>query len=142
VKRAILLLVLAGCATVSPSLRRAPHIDCRALKCPSELELERALDAFHAVAPDFDPRLPLTVEWHAADEVLRRNDHGAVISDAPSGIYVRVVSWSTLAHELMHVRYWRLHRDPDYNHAAPPGPWTHADDATIEVVKVTMQGGT
>lgn len=109
----------------------APLVDCRALACPADAEAYRALDLFTVVREDFDPTAPLTIEWHAPGEVLRIEDGLRVLAETPSGHLTRVSSFALLAHELMHVHYWRTAGDGDGSHADPPGPWTAADDEQI-----------
>lgn len=132
-----LLLLASGCgALVEPSALGEPPftLDCYARSCPAEADVARAVDMFSdRVAIDLST--PVRIEWHAADEVFDTRyvdgERYVVIGVTTSRDDVKVTSFPVLAHELMHVRYWRATGDGDANHADPGGPWTDETDATI-----------
>ncbi len=136
-----LLLVLgflAACLPQPEPPNPGATVDCWAETCPSDEQANSALRVIAEVYPDFDPDLPLAIEWHAFGEIIRKNADGtSAAAEAPSANEIVVTSWWSTGHEVHHAQDWR-EGTVDYNHSAPPGLWSSEDDRRIERIALAL----
>lgn len=131
-----MLALLSACGAPPEDI----SVDCRALQCPSDRDVQEALDLFQDEVPIFDSGLGLNVEWFPNGTVLevRVDEFGRetlVINQTHSKYDVTVTSFKGLAHELMHVHFWRLFDNPDDDHEDGAGPWSDEANEAIERVE-------
>ncbi len=108
--------------------------------CPAFEDVFRAVAAFAALEPSFDPDARLSVDWFPADHVFYVNDEGQRIiglTSTPSSL--ATTSFPVLFHELFHVHYWRRYGDPDRNHAKAGGQWRIDEEDRILVLAEGFQ---
>ncbi len=132
------VLVMAGCGAPPTD---AVVLECYVIEdaCPSQEQVADAVDIFADIAGLERTAAPLVVGWHSPGERFYGGSGGAgvpfyvdAITDTPDR--VRVTGWAYLSHELMHVTHWRKDGSPDANHEEAPGPWTTADNVTIDEI--------
>jgi len=119
-------------------------LECHSLTCPPARDVVDAVEIFGEFTA-LDRHNPITIEWHAVGETFGSwtDDAGEhlILALTVDANRVQVSSWDFLAHEMMHLRYWRSHDNPDdANHEEAPGPWTRGDSVVVgEVASIYHQ---
>jgi len=141
----VLLALTAWCLACGAAVDSDETVlECYSLTCPDARDVVNAVEIFGEFAP-LDRHDPITIEWHAVGETFGSwTDDGGehlILALTVDADRVQVSSWDFLAHELMHLNYWRSHGDPDdANHEEAPGPWTRGDSVVVgEVASIFHQ---